>query len=173
MNNNIQNPIGGLWLKRFAGLEESVILSVESGIGSRRKTVFDEKRKQRYEFYQATNRPDDTPQAHLAFYLRNEIPDLFFLYQLFTTIGGGFVQNWINQEPTGQYARRAAFLYEWLTGEELSVPNNLNGNYIDALDSKKVVTADKNKTVKNSRWRVNDIVIPHQSNKICYNNFFS
>lgn len=47
-------------------------------------------------------------------------------------------------------------MYEWLTGKELVVPNNLNGNYIDALDSKKVVTADKDKIVKNSRWRVND-----------------
>lgn len=159
MSNDIQNPIGGLWLKRFVGLGDSVFLPVKSGIGSRRKTVFDEKQGQRYEFYQAINCPDNTPQAHLAFYLRHEIPNLFFLYQIFNSLGGDFIQNWINQEPTGQYARRAAFLYEWLTGEELSVPSNLNGNYIDALDSKKVVTADKDKTVKNSRWRVNDNLI--------------
>ena len=156
MSGNIQNPIGGLWLKRFAGLGDSVFLPVQSGINSRRKTVFDEKSGQRYELYQAINCPDNTPQAHLAFYLRHEIPDLAFLYQIFNTLGGDFVQDWINREPTGQYARRVAFLYEWLTGEELTVPSNLNGNYIDALDSKKVLTADKDKTVKNSRWRVNN-----------------
>lgn len=90
MSSNIQNPIGGLWLKRFAGLQESVFLPVQSGIHSRRKIVFDEKSGQRYEFYQATNCPDDTPQVHLAFYLRHEIPDLFFLYQIFYALDGDF-----------------------------------------------------------------------------------
>ena len=74
---------------------------MESGINSRCKTVFNEKSGQRYEFYQATNCLDNTPQAHLAFYLQHKIPDLFFLYQIANALGGDFIQSWINQELTG------------------------------------------------------------------------
>jgi hypothetical protein len=47
------------------------------------------------------------------------------LARLFERAGPVFIQAWIAAEPTGQYARRAAFLYEWLTSESLQVPERL------------------------------------------------
>jgi len=44
-------------------------------------------------------------------------------------------------EPTGQYARRAGFFYEYLTGRRLDFPSVTAGNYVAALDSQAYVTA--------------------------------
>jgi Fic/DOC family len=62
----------------------------------------------------------------------------------------------VHREPTGQYARRAAFLYEWLTGDELQPPERLGGNYANAIDDEKMVAATTDKVVKVPRWRIND-----------------
>lgn len=66
------------------------------------------------------------------------------------------IQDWINREPTGQYARRAAFLYEWLTGRDLTPPPRLGGNYVKALDDDKLITASPNRTTRHRRWRIYD-----------------
>ena len=41
---------------------------------------------------------------------------------------------WIADEPSGAYARRAWFLFEWLTGDRLDLPDTRVGNYVPALD---------------------------------------
>ena len=51
---------------------------------------------------------------------------------------------WIAREPTGQYARRACFLYEWLTGNRLGFAGVTSGNYVDAIDHDRYVTAVAN-----------------------------
>ena len=94
--------------------------------------------------------------SHLQFHLRHEVPHLEFLARLFAKTGPAAVQDWIVAEPTGQYARRAAFLYEWLTGAQLQVPERLAGNYADAIDGKAVLAASPGKIVKSSRWHIND-----------------
>lgn len=154
--NVVQDPIGGLWLAKITETETFQPLPVISGIAGRRSTLREIETGFRTEFYQESSRPADTIIAHLQFYLRNEIPHLEFLQRLFKKIGSVHIQSWINQEPTGQYARRAAFLYEWLTGDMLSVPHNIGGNYIDVLNSEKVVTASKHHIEKDERWRVNN-----------------
>jgi Fic family protein len=40
----------------------------------------------------------------------------------------------LKEEPTGQYTRRAWFLYEWLTGKTLDVPNLNRGTYVEVVD---------------------------------------
>jgi hypothetical protein len=75
---------------------------------------------------------------------------------LFERAGPVFIQAWIAAEPTGQYARRAAFLYEWLTGESLQLPERLGGNYVNAIDPAKLVASSDQWVVKVPRWRVND-----------------
>lgn len=101
-------------------------------------------------------RPLPEPAAYLQFHLRHEVPHLEFLSRLFITAGPAFVQDWVNAEPTGQYARRAAFLYEWLTADTLQVPARLGGNYADAIDQIKLVAATTDRVVKVPRWRIND-----------------
>ncbi len=57
-------------------------------------------------------------------------------------------------EPTGQYARRAGFFFELLTGRTLAFPGVVTGNYVSALDEKRVLVASR--PVNNARWRVRD-----------------
>lgn len=59
-------------------------------------------------------------------------------------------------EPTGQYARRAAFLYEWLIGNALDLPAKVGGNYVDVIDDASLVAASPGRVMKIQRWRVND-----------------
>lgn len=148
------DPIGAAWLARAHGISPMGRLPVLSRIGGRRATEVED--GFRLETYQETMRPAPQSAAHLQFHLRHEVPHLEFLARLFIRTGPAFVQAWVNAEPTGQYARRAAFLYEWLSGDTLQPPDRLGGNYVDALDGSKLVVASASQVVKVKRWRVND-----------------
>lgn len=148
------DPIGGAWLAQVYGVLPLGRLPVMSQMGGRRATQVNE--DFRLETYSEPMRPAAEPTAHLQFHLRHEVPHLEFLARLFERTGPSFVQAWIEAEPTGQYARRAAFLYEWLSGDLLEVPERLGGNYVDAIDEAKVVAATSDRVIKVQRWRVND-----------------
>lgn len=148
------DPIGAAWLARHHDINITGRLPVISQVGGRRTTQI--LVRHRLETYTETMRPASHPAAHLQFHLRHEVPHLEFLTQLFAQSGASLVQAWIDAEPTGQYARRAAFLYEWLTDDTLKPPVRLGGNYVDALDSATLVTASKEYSVKVQRWRINN-----------------
>ncbi len=148
------DPLGAAWLARTYGVMPLGRWPVISQAGGRRATQLSD--GLRCESYPESMRPAATPAAHLQFHLRHEVPHLEFLARLFECSGPGFVQAWVASEPTGQYARRAAFLYEWLTGQQLQRPERLNGNYVDALDAAKLVAASSGRSAKVPRWRVND-----------------
>lgn len=148
------DPIGASWLSETYGVKSIGELPVTSQMGGRRATRIENGR--RLETYTEQMRPSAGPAAHLQFHLRHEIPHLEFLARIFEKSGPEFVQEWVNREPTGLYARRAGFLYEWLTGQVLQLPARLGGSYVDALDDTKVVAASAERSVKVQRWRVND-----------------
>lgn len=148
------DPIGAAWLAKTYQIIPVGRLPVQSQIGGRRVTQIID--GDRLETYPETMRPTSEPAAHLQFHLRHEIPHLEFLSRLFAKTGGDFIQTWVNAEPTGQYARRAAFLYEWISNATLQLPERLGGNYVDAIDSSKLVASSKDQVIKSSRWRVND-----------------
>lgn len=148
------DPIGAAWLATTFDVTPMARLPVLSQVGGRRSTRV--KDGFRLETYPENMRPDKDFVANLQFHLRHEVPHLEFLARLFAKVGPPLVQAWVNGEPTGQYARRAAFLYEWLTGEQLQVPERLGGNYVDAIDDELLLTASADQVVKVQRWRVND-----------------
>lgn len=148
------DPIGAGWLCQAYGVLPLGRLPVMSQVGGRRATQVNE--GFRLETYTEAMRPAAEPAAHLQFHLRHEVPHLEFLARLFERMGRGIVQAWIAAEPTGQYARRASFLYEWLTGDVLDVPERLGGNYVDVIDDGKLVAASRDRVIKVQRWRVND-----------------
>lgn len=148
------NAIGAAWLAQNYQLPLTGRMPVQSQVDRRRTTKITNGHK--LETYPESMRPADEPAAHLQFHLRHEVPHLEFLSRLFARTGPSFVQAWVNAEPTGQYSRRAAFLYEWLTGDTLSVPKRIGGNYRDAIDGSKLIAASPNRIVKVSRWRIND-----------------
>lgn len=154
MYQSIVEPIGAVWLIQAANIELVAPLYIISSIGGRRETI--NKDDFQHNIYQDTMRPADTFIAHLQFHMRHEVIHFEMLARLFEKVGGNDIQTWVNNEPTGKYARCSAFLYEWLTGNTLNVPKNIGGNYVNALDSRKLVTADPTQIIKNSRWRIND-----------------
>ena len=135
------DPIGAAWLAKTYQIIPVGRLPVQSQIGGRRVTQIID--GDRLETYPETMRPASGPAAHLQFHLRHETPHLEFLSRLFAKTGGDFIQTWVNAEPTGQYARRAAFLYEWISNATLQLPERLGGNYVDAIDSSKLVASSK------------------------------
>lgn len=73
--------------------------------------------------YSPRHRPAHTLADQLTFALKWEGADLSVLSALFETIGDDAVRDFVLETPTGIYARRVWFFYEWLTGRQLDLPD--------------------------------------------------
>lgn len=80
--------------------------------------------------------PPATLEGHLTFALKYEGVDLAVLKRLFVATGPASIEAMVRGKPTGSYVRRAWFLYEWLIGTRLDLPDLKRGTYVDALDPK-------------------------------------
>lgn len=72
--------------------------------------------------------------GHLTFALRYEGLDLLVLKTLFRATGPRPIVRLVKASPTGSYARRIWFVYEWLLGEELDLPAAQQGAYVPIVD---------------------------------------
>lgn len=86
--------------------------------------------------------PPATLEGHLTFALKYEGLDLAVLKQLFQMVGAPSIEAMVKATPTGTYARRIWFLYEWLLGERLNLPDAETGTYT------KVVATDQQWAIK-------------------------
>ncbi len=144
--------IGYRWLIDHYGLTVTQALRVETVIGPSRAVVRDGATELRT--VQEGLRPEATIAGHLGFALKHEGVHLEALSRLFATAPAIEIADWIRREPTGQYARRTGFLYERLTAQSLDVPDTTRGNYVEAVDSGRELTAAT--PINNARWRVRD-----------------
>jgi len=81
--------------------------------------------------------PENTLAGHLTFALKWEGLDLAVLKRLFRRIGPEPVLRLVREQPTGSYARRIWFLYEWLLQTRLDLPDApASLGYCDVLDPK-------------------------------------
>jgi hypothetical protein len=78
--------------------------------------------------------PRPTLEGHLTFALKYEGLDLAVLKRLFLAAGPGEIAALVRAKPTGTYSRRLWFLYEWLTGQRLDLPDAEAGRYVPAVD---------------------------------------
>jgi Fic/DOC family len=79
--------------------------------------------------------PEATFEGDLQFALKYEGLNLEVLELLFAQSGPQPLVAWLRTEPESSYARRAGFLYEWITGKELDVPElGTRTAYVFALD---------------------------------------
>lgn len=136
---NGNKACGGLWLATKFNADPFGGLTVRSYIGTNRRTT--DIGAHITETYPPSMNPGDTAADHLQFHIRHEPINLELLARVFEASGPQFVQDWVNNQPTGQYARRAAFLYEFLTDEELVAPAGVRGSYIPALDGDRNFTS--------------------------------
>jgi hypothetical protein len=144
--------LGFTWISEQTGISPVQPFRITSVVGASRKSVHAEGHSE--EIYPAQFRPAEaTIPGHLTFALKYEVIHLEFLSRLFDAIDPGILEQWLRNEPTGSFARRAGFLYEWLTGKRLDVPD-AGGNYVAILPEDKYLTATH--AVNHPRWRVRD-----------------
>lgn len=146
------DPVGYAWLADRFDAWPVQLLPSRSAIGTARSTRQDASGT--LEVFPPAMRPANTLQGHLTFALKHEGVNLELLARLFASFDSRELERWIRDEPTGQYARRSGFLYEWLTGKDLLLMATVGGNYVDALDESRGVVSGL--PVKHPRWRVRD-----------------
>jgi Fic/DOC family len=149
-----QNLAGGAWLVARYSLPLVMPLTVSSSIGGRRRTL--ESGGHLAETFVESMRPQPNLRGHLTFHLKHEVLHLEMLARLFEQIDIAELVAWIDDEPSGQYARRAGFLFEWLTGRTLAIQSTIAGGYVDLIDDQKLVAASPSLSKPNLRWRVKD-----------------
>ncbi len=96
---------------------------------------------------------------HLTFALKHEDMDLLVLKRVFNVIAPEEMERFVQSAPTGAPSRRAWFLYETLTGNELDVPDAPNVAFVDLLDPKAYFTA---KAKSSKRHKVRDNLLGNE-----------
>lgn len=119
----------------YAALIDSYGLSVPlpltlSAIGSRHRVV----NEGGWRILTPRHEPQASLEGHLTFALKHEGVDLAVLKRLFLAAAPAEIARVVRTKPTGVYARRVWFLYEWLTGKVLDLPALGKGTYTPAVD---------------------------------------
>ena len=122
--------------------------SLVSPTGILRSTVQD---GQVESIYPQSYWPGETTGDHLEFALKYDGVNLGILTTLFDSVAPDEITAWISSKPTGKYTRRIWFLYELLTGQELSLPDLTTGNYIEVLEADRYYTAAPGRRVRRQR----------------------
>jgi hypothetical protein len=145
-------PAGSLWLKQELGLDHYRITH-RSYIGPRDKMemALDGGIEQVYGPKYAP--AQGTVVEHIEFMLKYDDLSLDLLAAVFERTDAQLLIAFISNSPSGRYARKIGFLYEWLTGKTLTLDVEPGGNYVDLLDKESYITGN---IIKNSRWRIND-----------------
>lgn len=106
------------------------------------------------EIYLARYWPGETLGDHLEFALKYDGTNLAILASLFERVDQEEFLDYLRSKPTGKYARRLWYLYEFLTGKRLPLEDVARGNYIDLLDPDDYYTVAPGRPVR--RQRVSD-----------------
>jgi len=106
------------------------------------------------EVYPSKYWPGGTLADHLEFALKYDGTNLAILAGLFQEVAEQDFLEYVRSKPTGKYARRLWFLYEFLTGKTFPLEDVKQGNYIDLLDPDEYYTITPARQVR--RQRVND-----------------
>ena len=146
--------VEGATLAGYSSLIEAHNLRVPTpdnlcAIGTKHKKYTHE----RWQIFTPRHKPEETLYGHLTFALKYEGIDLAVLNALFQTIEADALEEIIRSEPTGSYSRRLWFLWEWLRGEELDIPDATTGNFVPVVNEKLQYSG---KPVQSRRHRVNN-----------------
>lgn len=146
------SEIGCEWLAKRYKINTVFPFRVRSKIGTIKRVDASDGFKSQ-EFPPAF-RPEDSFSGHMTFTLKYEGIHLEFLSRLFSLpeVKEELIA-WISNEPTGSYARRTAFFYEWFNEDELPA-DKVAGNYVDAVDETEYFTSAN--PLLNRRWHVRD-----------------
>ena len=92
------------------------------------------------EIYPLKYWPGEQPGDQLEFVLKYDGINIGILASLFEKMTEQDFPEYVRSKPTGKYARRLWFLYEFLTGKLLVLKDLKQGNYIDLFEPEKYYT---------------------------------
>lgn len=104
------------------------------------------------EIYPARYWPGEKIGDHLEFALKYDGVHLALLSQIFECSPMAALMDYIQSKPTGKYARKIWFLYEFLLEKKLPIDDLTIGNYIEILDDRSYYTINNGE--KSSRHRI-------------------
>ncbi|MGE8482238.1 MAG: Fic family protein [Pseudomonas sp.] len=88
---------------------------------------------------------------HILFALKHEGVNLCILAQALETVSAKQLLNELAKSPNGVFIRKACFLWESFTGQQLEYSVPVRGGVVALFDPKLYVTGP---AVRNSRWRI-------------------
>jgi len=152
---NIDTPEPGT-LAGYALLLEFLMQDKNIAVPLPRKLAIVTDKHQRYntdkwQVFTKRHKPNNDIISHIVFAIKYEGINLYILKQLFLNLGEESIKEYILSEPTGQYARRIWFLYEWLLGKEIDIKDLKTGTYVEVVNEKLQYPGP---TVNSTRHRV-------------------
>lgn len=145
-------PAGNEWLKQYFQMH-NYSFSHSSYIGNNHSIELTSKGNIDETYGPKYAPQEETALAHLEFSLKYDDLNLDFMKAVLVKIPLQEIVNYIQASPTGKYARKIGFLYEFLTGQKIDLQRQISGNYIHLLEPEKYITGN---SIKNTRWRIND-----------------
>ena len=103
--------------------------------------------------YNTKYAPEETVLEHLVFSLKYDDIDLGFLKAVFEKTPNDDIVSYIFNSPSGKYAQKIDFLYEFLIDQELNIDATISGNYTKLLNESKYFTG---KAIKNPKWKIHN-----------------
>lgn len=103
---------------------------------------------------------ENTLVGHLEFALRHEGVNLEVIDAVFEHLPPDDLIARLRTTPTGEHIRRACFLWEWLTGNELNAGVVVKGGYVDLFPEDVYYTADQSSRAPHFRVRNNALGTP-------------
>ena len=126
-------PAGYAWLLSKFGLTvmPNWHSSFVAATGGRQQKVQGDKVEDTYSLQYW---PGEKIGDHLEFALKYDGVSLSSLKVIFDAVAEDELIDYIKSKPTGKYARRIWFFYEFLTGHKLPIEDLSGGNYLEALE---------------------------------------
>jgi Fic family protein len=108
-----------------------------------------------HEIYPKKYAIDNNVMNHLEFALKYDGVNLMLLTLIFQKIDEQEFIDYIHDKPTGKYARRLWYFYEFLMEKKLPIDDLKQGNYVDLLEKEKYYVLDSHSSIKRQRIRDN------------------
>jgi hypothetical protein len=115
--------------------------------GGRREIQTDGRRST---VYPAHYDPGPSIFDHLEFALKHEGINLEVLAAFFAKVDRAALTAYIRSRPTGQYSRRAWFLFEWLTDQRLDLEDLKSVPYVPLVDPERFFTGLPNRSSRHA-----------------------
>ena len=95
--------------------------------------------------------PGESIGDHLEFALKYDGVSFSSLAAIFNAVAETEIVEYVQSKPTGKYARRIWFFYEFLTARKLPLQDITRGNYTEALESDRYYTVIPGERIQRQR----------------------